>query len=79
MLHCLQCKSQRVITGSVVSADDGVRAAFRPPKLRFLALALTQGPELAKEGYACLNCGLVWSSISPAKLAKFMEKHCDKT
>ena len=79
MLQCLQCKSQRVITGSVVSADNGVRAAFRPPNLRFLAATLTQGPQLAKKGYACLDCGLVWSLTSPADLAAFINKHCDKT
>ena len=79
MLQCLQCKSQRVITGSVVSADNGVQAAFRPPNLRFLAVTLTQGPELAKKGYACLDCGLVWSSTSSAKLASFIQKHCDKS
>ena len=79
MPQCLQCKSRRVISGSVVSAENGVPAAFRPPNLRFLALTLTQGPQLAKKGYACLECGLVWSSTSPAKLATFIKKHCDKT
>jgi hypothetical protein len=79
MIQCLQCKSQCVITGSVVSAENGVRAAFRPPNLRFLAITLTQGPQLAKKGYACLACGLVWSSASPDKLASFIRKHCDKT
>ena len=77
MPQCLQCKSRRVIPGSVVSADDGVPAAFRPPNLRFLAATLTQGPELVKQGYACLDCGLVWSSTSPDKLARFIRKHCD--
>ena len=27
------------------------------------------------EGYACLKCGLVWSSTSPDKLVEFIQKY----
>ena len=77
MVQCLKCQSERVITGRIVSADDGEPASFCPPNIRFLALALTQGPELEEKGYACLDCGLVWGSTSPAKLARFIQKHCE--
>ena len=78
MPECLQCKSRRVTRGSVVNYENAGPAVFRPKGLRFLALTLTQGPQLEKKGFACLDCGLVWSSTSPDKLAAFIRKHCDK-
>ncbi len=79
MPECLKCKSQRVTKGSVVNQQSEVPAVFRPKGLRFLSLTLAQWPQLAETGFACLDCGLVWSSTSPDKLAKFIRKHCDKT
>ena len=77
MPQCLKCKSERVTKGSVVNSEDPRPAVFRPQGLRFLTWG--QGPQLADEGFACLDCGLVWSSTSPEKLATFIRKHCDQT
>ena len=77
MPQCLKCKSERVTKGSVVNYEDPNPAVFRPQGLRFLTWG--QGPRLAEEGLACLDCGLVWSSTSPEKLATFIRKHCDQT
>lgn len=74
MPECLKCKSQ-----NVVNHDCERSAVFRPEGLRFLSFTLTQGPQLADEGFACVDCGLVWSSTVPGELATFMRKHCDKT
>lgn len=66
--------------GSIVNYDSGGQAAaFRPEGVRFFTLTLFEGPQLADEGYACLDCGLVWSSVAPDKLAKFIRRHCDET
>ena len=35
-------------------------------------------PRLAKEGFACLDCGLVWSSTAPDELAAFIRKNCNQ-
>ncbi len=77
MPECLKCKSENVISGCVVNHDCEQPAVFRPQGLRFLALTLNQGPQLADQGYACLDCGLVWSSTAPDKLATFIRKHCE--
>jgi hypothetical protein len=79
MPECLKCKSQNVTRGRVVNYDHEQPAVFRPQGLRLLAPTLTQGPQLADEGFACLDCGLVWSSTAPEKLATFIRKSCDKT
>jgi hypothetical protein len=79
MPHCLKCKSQRVTKGSIVNYESEQLAVFRPQGLRFLSFTLTQGPQLAEDGFACLDCGLVWSSTAPDKLASFIRKHCDQT
>ena len=76
--QCLKCKSQNVTRGCVVDYESGQPALFRPRGLRFLALTLAPGSVLADEGFACLDCGLVWSSTEPAELARFIRKHCDK-
>jgi hypothetical protein len=78
MPHCLKCTSQNVTTGRVVSYDCEQPAVFRPQGLRFLSLTLTQGPQLGDEGFACLDCGFVWSSTPPDKLSTFIRKHCEK-
>jgi hypothetical protein len=78
MPQCLKCNSQNVTSGRVVSYDCGQAAVFRPQGLRFVSLTLTQGPQLADEGFACLDCGLVWSSTAPDKLSTFIRKHCEK-
>ncbi len=79
MAQCMRCKSERVTKGSVVNYDSRQAASFRPEGLRFFTLTLAQGPQLADEGYACLDCGLVWSSITPDELAAFIRRHCEPT
>jgi hypothetical protein len=64
--------------GSIVNYDCKMTAVFRPQGLRFLALTMSQGPQLAEEGFACLDCGLVWSQTSPDELSTFIRKHCEK-
>jgi hypothetical protein len=79
MPQCLQCKGQRVTKGRVESDEGHAPAIFRPHGLRAFTFTLAGGTELSKEAYACLDCGLVWSSTTPAKLAAFIQKHCDQT
>lgn len=78
MVPCLKCRSENVIKGRVVNYDNEHSAVFRPLGLRFLALTLDQGPRLNRDGFACLDCGLVWSSTAPDELAVFIRKHCAK-
>jgi len=77
MPQCLQCKSNRVAKGRVESYESHASAVFRPKGVRFRSFTLSGGTELSDEAYACLDCGLVWSSTQPDKLAAFIEKHCD--
>ena len=57
-------------------------AVFLPQGRRYWSVVMswcTFYPRLAKEGFACLDCGLVWSSTAPDKLASFIHRHCDQT
>lgn len=63
--------------GEVTSSDSRVPGLFRPEGIRFLAVCLTVGVSVRKEAWACLDCGLVWTTLAPAKLEKFLRRHCD--
>ena len=78
MPQCLQCKSGRVTKGRVENYENHCTAIFRPEGLKEFTLTLAGGTELGTEAFACLDCGLVWSSTSPSKLAAFIEKHCNR-
>jgi hypothetical protein len=45
---------------------------FRPDGLRKLALLPTSGIPVQEPIYACLDCGLLWSSISQKAVADFI-------
>ena len=79
MPQCLQCKSQRVATGTVVAPQGHGLVVFRPRGLRFLSITAFGGTELTGTGFACLDCGLVWSSTPPDRLDAFIKKHCDES
>ena len=79
MPQCLKCNSQNVTRGRVVGYNGGQAAVFRPQGLRFLSLTLTDGPQLADDGFACLDCGFLWSSTAPDELSTVIRKHCEKS
>jgi hypothetical protein len=74
--RCLNCHGPRVVAGRVVDNEGGATAVFQPDNLRMLASVLKSGTRLSEESFACLDCGLVWSSTRPEALAEFMQKHC---
>ena len=75
--HCLNCRSPRVTAGRIVDNEKGVTAVFQPDGVRMFTTAYSSGTKLSEEGFACLDCGLVWSSTRPEGLAAFIQKHCD--
>ena len=79
MTQCLKCNSQRVTKGRVENYESNTSAVFRPRGLKTFAFTLVGGTDLSDEAFACLDCGLVWSSTEPDKLAAFIQKHCDQT
>jgi len=74
MNQCLSCRSDRVVSGKIEAARDP--AVFHPDGLRSFAFTLLGGTKLTEQAFACLDCGLVWSSTSAGELRMFMEKHC---
>ena len=72
---CLQCQSQNVTGGRVENYESRSSAIFRPSNLRPLAFTWAGGTALSNEAFACLDCGLVWSSTDADKLAAFLRKH----
>lgn len=77
MPECLQCHGRRVVKGRVENQESYRAAIFRPEGLKTLTFTWTGGTELAREAFACLDCGLVWGSTPPGELAGFIEKHCE--
>jgi hypothetical protein len=75
---CLQCQSERIVQGEIVNSENRGAAVFRPHSLKAFAFTFSQGPELVGGSSACLDCGLVWSSVSTTELATFLKKHCDE-
>ena len=76
MPECLKCHSQRVSSGSIVTPTGTGLVVFRPEGLKFFAVTAYGGTEIAVNGCACLDCGLVWSSTPPDRLTAFIEKNC---
>lgn len=76
MDECLKCKSTRITKGHVENYEDHGSAIFRPQGLKAFALTIMGGTPLGEEAFACLDCGLVWSSTAPEELAAFIQKNC---
>ena len=53
--------------------DGGLRFVFRPRKLRLLAWTGTDVP-IGSGQTACLDCGLLWSSIDKLALAEVIAR-----
>ena len=77
MHDCPMCKSNRIVAGQLVAYSKRTPAVFRPDSLKFLALTVAGGSALAKQSFACRDCGLVWNMADEAKLNRFLDKHCD--
>lgn len=82
MNECLKCKSGNVIAGRIgCSTRTGFSCVFKPTgdrKIRFLAWTVREGTDCNEEAFACLDCGLVWSSLSAQDLKEFITKNCQK-
>ena len=63
----------------IVTPHGNGLVVFRPQGLRFFSVSAFGGTELAVQASACLDCGLVWSSTPPERLATFIKKHCDES
>jgi len=78
---CPACGSDRVTRGRILSGISSVY--FRPSGLRFWTLSaripLAGANKTSDEFFppgarACLACGLLWSRVNPALLAKAMRE-----
>lgn len=81
MTECLKCKSQNVAAGRLVEADEGMGASigFKPGVWKWYQFELTNGTPLKDEAFACLDCGLVWSSVAYPELLREMVKRHTKS
>jgi len=76
-IHCLKCKSGHVFAGKIgrPTAIGWGTAIFKPDiSVPFLAPSLGPGPTCDEETFACLDCGLVWSSLIAEDLKNFLTK-----
>jgi hypothetical protein len=78
--QCLNCHSNRVANGKIVTEHRGVLlpAVFDPAGRQAFTFTLG-GTRFTGEAMACLDCGLAWTTTSPEKLRRFIQKHCDQT
>src|SRR5438045_1652676 len=75
MSQCPKCSSQQVVAGCL--GPDSNPPIFRPAGLRSFSVTQDGGTKFATGGaLACLDCGLVWSDVPPAKLREFVQRHC---
>jgi len=71
MTTCLKCQSTRVTTGTF-HHEGGL--AFQPDNLKW-HFSWNGGAIVEQAARACLDCGLVWGSTSPAELSEYVRKH----
>jgi len=74
---CPRCGKPTLVTGGFPVGRYMTKGtpAFIPDHLRQLQFRLKIGIPLQDPITACLDCGLVWSSVSPEELSAFMSKH----
>lgn len=77
MSQCPKCSGQQAVSGLLGLPSKP--AVFRPAGLRSFSVSQDAGARFPSAGaLACLDCGLVWSALSPAKLTAFVERHCKR-
>ena len=72
MKPCPYCGGQRVVPGMLLGEGCAV---FRPDSIRFLNLSMWGGASIA-QSFACRDCGLVWGTVDPNELERFLRKYC---
>lgn len=78
MPACPKCGSEKLIEGRIRNPGKGWGwdSVFRPKTIRWFCISLDGGVVVDNESFACLDCGLIWSSASPEELRSFVKKHC---
>jgi hypothetical protein len=79
MSACLKCGSEKVIQGRLRGSSKSWPAVFRPKSMRWFNLSLYGGVFTDGKSFACLDCGLVWTSAAPHELRMFVKNHCKET
>jgi hypothetical protein len=75
MNQCPKCNRQQAVSGLLGLPSKP--AVFRPAGLRSFSVSQDAGARFpTAEASACLDCGLVWSAFSPAKLRDFVQRQC---
>ena len=77
--QCLNCHGNRVARGKIITGPQAsmLPAVFDPSGRQAFTFTLG-GTRFTSEAMACLDCGFAWTSTSPDKLRKFIQKHCDR-
>lgn len=75
MPACLKCGSEKVIEGRLCNSGETWTAVFRPTSTPIFDFSLYGGVFVDSKSFACVDCGLIWSSASPEELRTFVEKH----
>jgi hypothetical protein len=72
---CPKCNAASIVPGGMVSrsGEGACVAVFAPVGMSRWRFAIGVG--LAREVFACLSCGFVWTSTDPAALRGFVKKH----
>ena len=77
MNRCPKCNSERLVNSKIASARGSV-VVFSPAGQRFFSMSMFGGVQFADAASACLDCGLVATSLSAVELRDFVEKHCSQ-
>ena len=55
--NCIVCKSQRIVSGKLISSTDGEKVTFVPNQIKFVWTLTTPCIDIASS--ICLDCGFV--------------------
>jgi hypothetical protein len=79
MKECPKCGSAKVFEGRHFNAiSGGGLQYFRPKGLKLITLSGADVPIRNSTFTACLECGMLWSSIKPEDLKKVLSKSGNK-
>lgn len=73
-MNCPGCKSKKVVLGKLFNVISGIPPFYFRPKGLKLITVNDADVRIDSKGFAaCVDCGLVWSTVSPQKLQNIVE------
>jgi predicted nucleic-acid-binding Zn-ribbon protein len=80
VIQCLKCRGTRIARGELTtSGGKSFDVVFKPLGVQLFKFTDKGGVGIPKNGYACLDCGTVWSQIDAVALTGFIDANCKQS